>query len=203
MFRIDGVLVSTHSTNVPNAPAYILMNHWGTTSFEEATTGVIRWLYFSKFQFSPLPAHYITLTWNAPTSGPAVTSYNIKRANTQAGPYVTVGTATNTNFQDNGPFVEGNTYWYEVSSVGSGGESSPTATMSGTIPVTIFAYSKGRATVSGTLNNRSSNLSSAIVGHTTAHGTLKGSVCCHVSYNKQKINCLICCLACRNSGPCL
>lgn len=55
-FYIDGILVSTHTQNIPTAPAYILMNIWGTnsTSFGGlATTGTPRWLYISKFQFTP------------------------------------------------------------------------------------------------------------------------------------------------------
>src|SRR5207253_2241704 len=31
-YYIDGVLVSTHTSNLPSAPAYIMMNHWGTNS---------------------------------------------------------------------------------------------------------------------------------------------------------------------------
>src|SRR6059058_6333715 len=30
-YYIDGVLVSTHTSNLPSAPAYIMMNHWART----------------------------------------------------------------------------------------------------------------------------------------------------------------------------
>jgi beta-glucanase (GH16 family) len=55
-FYVDGALVTTHTMNVPSAPAYILMNHWGTNSTGFgglATSGTTRWLYFSKFAYSP------------------------------------------------------------------------------------------------------------------------------------------------------
>src|SRR5437879_9166144 len=29
-YYIDGALVSTHTSDVPSAPAYIMINHWGT-----------------------------------------------------------------------------------------------------------------------------------------------------------------------------
>ncbi|PYX08140.1 MAG: hypothetical protein DMG88_11730 [Acidobacteria bacterium] len=57
-FYIDGALVSTHTSNVPTAPAYILMNHWGTNSTGWgglATVGVERFLYISSFSFTPMP----------------------------------------------------------------------------------------------------------------------------------------------------
>jgi endo-1,3-1,4-beta-glycanase ExoK len=56
-FYVDGALVTTHTQNVPSAPAYILMNHWGTNSSSfggTATVGTTRWLYFSKFAYTPL-----------------------------------------------------------------------------------------------------------------------------------------------------
>jgi len=55
-FYIDGVLVSTHTLNVPSAAAYIMINHWGTNSTGWgglATVGVERYLYVSSFNFTP------------------------------------------------------------------------------------------------------------------------------------------------------
>jgi endo-1,3-1,4-beta-glycanase ExoK len=55
-YYIDGALVSTHTSNVPSTPAYILINHWGTNSSAWgglATLNVERYLYVSSFTFTP------------------------------------------------------------------------------------------------------------------------------------------------------
>jgi endo-1,3-1,4-beta-glycanase ExoK len=55
-FYIDGVLVSTHTSNVPSSPSYIMVNHWGTNSTGWgglATEGVQRYLYVSSFTYTP------------------------------------------------------------------------------------------------------------------------------------------------------
>jgi endo-1,3-1,4-beta-glycanase ExoK len=55
-FYLDGGLVSTHTSNVPSAPAYIMMNHWGTNSTGwggRATVGVQRYLYISSLIYTP------------------------------------------------------------------------------------------------------------------------------------------------------
>jgi beta-glucanase (GH16 family) len=57
-FYVDGVLRSTHTTNVPSAPAYFMINHWGTDSpywGGAATTGTSRYFYVDWVQFTPLP----------------------------------------------------------------------------------------------------------------------------------------------------
>ena len=54
VFYIDGKKVSTHTVNIPSAPAYVMINHWGTnsTSFGGlATPGVERYMYVSSFKF--------------------------------------------------------------------------------------------------------------------------------------------------------
>ena len=56
-FYLDGAFVSTHTVNIPSAPAYILVNHWGTNNTKwggTATTGVERYLYISRFTYTPL-----------------------------------------------------------------------------------------------------------------------------------------------------
>ena len=56
-FYLDGGLVSTHTSNVPSTPAYIMINHWGTNSTGwggMATVGVERYLYVSSFTYTPL-----------------------------------------------------------------------------------------------------------------------------------------------------
>lgn len=55
-YYIDGKLVSTHTSNVPSSPAYILINHWGTNSTGWgglATLNVERYLYVSSFTYTP------------------------------------------------------------------------------------------------------------------------------------------------------
>jgi beta-glucanase (GH16 family) len=56
-FYVDGVLVSTHAEHIPSAPAAALINLWGTNSRSfggMATDGVTRYLYVSKFSYTPL-----------------------------------------------------------------------------------------------------------------------------------------------------
>lgn len=55
-FFVDGVLSATHTNNVPTAPAFVLMNIWGTnsTSFGgNATPNVARRMFFSQFTHTP------------------------------------------------------------------------------------------------------------------------------------------------------
>ena len=56
-YYVDGVLVSTHTSDVPSTPAYIMVNHWGTNSTGWgglATIGAERYLYVSNFTYTPL-----------------------------------------------------------------------------------------------------------------------------------------------------
>jgi endo-1,3-1,4-beta-glycanase ExoK len=56
-YYIDGVLISTHDSNVPSVPAYIMINHWGTNSTNWgglATVGVERYLYVYGFSYTPM-----------------------------------------------------------------------------------------------------------------------------------------------------
>ncbi len=55
-YYIDGKLVSTHTSNIPSAPSYIMINHWGTNSTGwggHATVGVQRYLWVSSFTYTP------------------------------------------------------------------------------------------------------------------------------------------------------
>ena len=54
---VDGKWIVDHTTNVPTAPAYFRINHWGTNSTGWgglATTGVTRYLYVTHASYSPL-----------------------------------------------------------------------------------------------------------------------------------------------------
>lgn len=55
IFYLDGLQISTHSLAVPSAPAYVMMNIWGTNSKSFgglATPGVDRHLYVSRFTYT-------------------------------------------------------------------------------------------------------------------------------------------------------
>src|SRR5271170_1308177 len=55
-WSIDGVVVATHTTNIPQTPAYMMINFWGTNSSSwggVATPGVTRYFYVSSVSFTP------------------------------------------------------------------------------------------------------------------------------------------------------
>lgn len=79
--------------------------------------------------------HSVTLTWKAPTTGGAATSYNVKRS-TSAGTEVTIGTSTLLTYVDS-TGVGGTTYFYVVTAVNSAGESSPSNELSATFLATV------------------------------------------------------------------
>ena len=62
----------------------------------------------------------ISLTWNA---APGANSYNVKRSTTNGGPYSTIATNVSSTSYSNGGLVTGRTYYYVVSAVNTGGES--------------------------------------------------------------------------------
>lgn len=100
-------------------------------------------------------SNQINLAW--PTT-PGAVSYNLKRSLTSAGPYATIAaniTAT-TNYIDRSPSV-GTAYYYVVSAVNSGGESSNSAPAMAIIPlilspgapVTASSYQSGNEPFKG------------------------------------------------------
>ena len=55
-YYVDGTLEVTHTTNVPTAPAYFMMNHWGTDDPNwggAASPGVTRYFYVRSVSYSP------------------------------------------------------------------------------------------------------------------------------------------------------
>jgi beta-glucanase (GH16 family) len=55
-FYKDGNWVATHATNVPSAPAYFMINHWGTDSPSwggYATIGTPRYFYVDSVSYTP------------------------------------------------------------------------------------------------------------------------------------------------------
>ena len=56
-YFIDGLLRAEHTSNVPSAPAYFMINHWGTDSARwggPATLGVSRYLHVDRVSYAPL-----------------------------------------------------------------------------------------------------------------------------------------------------
>lgn len=56
-YYIDGNVTAVHTTNVPKASAYFMINHWGTDSLYwggYATLGTPRYLYVSHASYTPL-----------------------------------------------------------------------------------------------------------------------------------------------------
>lgn len=76
----------------------------------------------------------VVLTWN-PSAG--ATSYRVKRATANGGPYTIIASPTSTNYTDTG-LTNGTTYYYVVTAVNSGGESGnsnqASATPTGSMP---------------------------------------------------------------------
>jgi hypothetical protein len=84
-------------------------------------------------------AHSVTLTWQAPTSGSAVTQYDILRGLTAGAEVqiatVPVGTLT---YVDSDPtLVEGKDYFYVVKAQNSAGDSGPSNEVSVIIPFLV------------------------------------------------------------------
>ena len=80
----------------------------------------------------------IALVWNAVTN-PA--NYNVKRSTTNGGPYTVVATGvTATNYNDSA-LAGGTTYFYVVSAVNIGGESTNSLQASATTPISPYIYS--------------------------------------------------------------
>jgi endo-1,3-1,4-beta-glycanase ExoK len=55
-YYIDGVLKAVHKTNVPKAPAYFMINHWGTDGPNwggTASVGVSRYFYVDWVSYTP------------------------------------------------------------------------------------------------------------------------------------------------------
>ncbi|HEX9047093.1 MAG TPA: LamG-like jellyroll fold domain-containing protein, partial [Verrucomicrobiae bacterium] len=83
----------------------------------------------------------VGLSWNA-SSG--ATSYNLKRATVNGGPYTTITNVTTTSYTDVS-VANGTTYYYVVSAVNAGGESANSSQVSATPQVLAPATPTGLA----------------------------------------------------------
>jgi fibronectin type 3 domain-containing protein len=89
----------------------------------------------------------VSLNWTASTGA---TSYHVKRATTNGGPYAQVSAPTATNFTDSG-LTNGTTYYYVVSALNAAGESanSSQANATPTAPATPPAAPTGLQAIAG------------------------------------------------------
>ncbi len=115
----------------------------------------------------------VALNWN---SAFAATGYNLKRSLVSAGPYSTlVNGLTGTNYVDPG-LTNGTTYFYEVSAVNAGCESTNSAPVSATPvcspPATPVAGNNGPIWAGKTLNLTASTVSGASYRWTGPNGFL-------------------------------
>lgn len=142
-YYFDDVLIGTHTLNIPSAPAFIIMNHWGTNdaSFGGTATAATRWLWIQGFSYSPSTtslAHSVLLTWSASAGA---TSYNVWRSTINGACYPAITSTctklatgvTQTQYTD-GTVLSAHTYFYVVTAVNSGGESTPSNQIAVTIP---------------------------------------------------------------------
>ena len=111
----------------------------------------------------------VPLSWS-PSFG--ATSYNLKRATINGGPYTTIFSVTGTNYND-GNVTNGVTYYYVLTAVGPNGESTNTAQVSAT-PLTpvVVTWFKADA-IAGLVNGAAvaSWLDSSGNGFTAAQAT--------------------------------
>jgi fibronectin type 3 domain-containing protein len=101
----------------------------------------------------PTPTSVTTVAGNAQvqlawTGSAVASSYNVKRALSPSGPYTTIGSVTGTAFTDT-QLANGTTYYYVVSAVNGGGESTDSAYASATPTAPSLPAPTGLVATSG------------------------------------------------------
>ena len=113
----------------------------------------------------------VALNWTA-SSG--ATSYNVKRATVNGGPYTTIASPTTTSYTDT-TAVNGTTYYYVVSAVNASGESANSAQVSAT-PIAPPAAPTGLTATAVSANqiNLSWTASSGATSYNVKRATVSG-----------------------------
>jgi fibronectin type 3 domain-containing protein len=92
-------------------------------------------------------ANLVSLSWTAATGSP--NSYNVKRSTTSGSGYTTVGTTTAPTVTYNDSVLGGQPYYYVVTAVNGGGESSPSSQVSASPTLAAPAVPAGLAATPG------------------------------------------------------
>ena len=123
---------------------------------------------------SALSGSAVSLYWNAPTSGAAVTGYSVERATSSSGPFTTILSNTTSRYYSNWGLAAGTTYYYRIRAKAGAILSAPSAVVSARTltttsataqqDVTGISYSGSWTTVS------SSSFSGSSARRTTSSG---------------------------------
>lgn len=105
IYSVDGTPVCTKTTNVPTAPAFILLQVWGTNSTGFgglATVGTTRFVYFNNFAYVPFIPSGSTVTYKAPAAIPSpatvsLTAASVTSPGTTAAATITVASTATVN----------------------------------------------------------------------------------------------------------
>ena len=117
-------------------------------------------------------ANTVSLSWTASAGSP--TSYNVKRATSSVGPYTTVGTATAPTVAFIDSVTGGATYFYVVSAVSGGGESTNTSFVSATPTLGVPNAPTGLAASPGN-NQVALSWTAPAVGSPTSYNVLRST----------------------------
>ena len=113
----------------------------------------------------------VALTWNA-SSG--ATSYSVKRATVNGGPYTTITSVTGTSYTNTG-LTNGTTYYYVVSASNAGGESANSSQASATPQVPVPPAPTGLAAAGGNTQVALTwNASSGAMSYSVKRATVNG-----------------------------
>ena len=117
----------------------------------------------------------VSLSWNAV---PGATSYNVKSSTTNGGPYITIASPTTTSYT-NTSLINDTTYYYVVSAVNAGYESTNSTQVSATPvctpPAAPTAGNNGPIWAGTTLNLTASTVSGATYSWTGPNGFTSAS----------------------------
>ncbi|MCE9608610.1 MAG: DUF2341 domain-containing protein [Chthoniobacter sp.] len=143
---VSGNLVRVNVTGAAAATTITYLKGtvtWSQTNILKGTNNIAALTFADVAIAPPAPTalsataggNQVVLSW---TASAGATGYNVKRATTNGGPYMTVGTAGGTSYTDT-VVTSGTTYYYVVSATVSSGESPNSAQASATVPASPYA----------------------------------------------------------------